>query len=200
MNGQLATVSARVPNSASPAQLSNHHYLSCILAAQRNGHTCLPEQLGLDTAAYASFQQWYATLPAPITAEDNSALAQAIDERSALRQQLLDLRRDEWHELYTLLLQHRAGTDESESWLAAIVAAACLGSSHLWRDLGLPSRATLRQLLQDNFPVLALRNNRDMRWKKFFYKQLCEQQGGYVCRAPSCDQCYTYQECFGDET
>ena len=34
-----------------------------------------------------------------------------------------------------------------------------------------------------NFPQLARRNTQDMRWKKFLYKQLCEQDGGYVCRS-----------------
>lgn len=205
MNAILATLSAPSASSsshdakASAPFLPNQIYLSCILTAQRNGNTCLPEQLGLDATTYASLLQRHATPLMPIVPVETSAVTQAIRERSQLRQQLLDLRQDEWQELHALLLQHRAGLDESERWLAAMVAAACLGSSHLWRDLGLPSRATLRQLLQDNFPALAQRNDRDMRWKKFFYKQLCEQQGGYVCRAPSCDQCSTYQECFGDE-
>ena len=116
-----------------------------------------------------------------------------------LRQQLLELRRDEWQEIRDLLLNSRRGEDTAEIWLTNIIAAGCLGGNHLWRDLGLPSRAALRDMLLHNFPVIALRNDRDMRWKKFFYKQLCEQQGGYVCRSPSCDQCPTYQDCFGDE-
>ena len=83
--------------------------------------------------------------------------------------------------------------------MAPIVAAACLGGDHLWRDLGLASRQQLRELLQHNFPQLAQRNVNDMRWKKFFYKQLCEQDGGYVCRSPSCEQCPTHHDCFGEE-
>lgn len=185
---------------ASQTDLPNQLPLTHILNAQRSGNSCLPEQLGLDAIAYTTLQQRYFPSQQDRSFRPHDAsLQQAIQERGQLRQQLLDLRRDEWQELHDLLLLHRSGLDESESWLAAIIAAACLGSSHLWRDLGLPTRDALRQLLLHNFPLLARRNDRDMRWKKFFYKQLCEQQGGYVCRAPSCDQCPTHHECFGDE-
>ncbi|MFM8444786.1 MAG: nitrogen fixation protein NifQ, partial [Methylococcus sp.] len=33
-------------------------------------------------------------------------------------------------------------------------------------------------------------------WKKFLYKQLCEAEGIYVCRAPSCGECVDYADCF----
>jgi NifQ. len=39
----------------------------------------------------------------------------------------------------------------------------------------------------------------DMKWKKFIYKQLCEAEGLYVCRAPSCEVCKDYDQCFGKE-
>lgn len=201
---RMADSTASSVQVASQTDLPNQLLLTHILDAQRSGNNCLPEQLGLDAVAYSALLQRHFHSPLtrhrtePCNSHD-SPLQQAIQERGQLRQQLLDLRRDEWQELHDLLLQHRAGLDESEIWLAAIIAAACLGSSHLWRDLGLPSRDSLRQLLLHNFPLLARRNDRDMRWKKFFYKQLCEQQGGYVCRAPSCDQCPTHHECFGDE-
>ena len=83
--------------------------------------------------------------------------------------------------------------------MSDIVAAGCLGGDHLWRDLGLQSRSELSQLMLQNFPTLAAANSGDMKWKKFFYKQLCEAGGGYVCRAPSCDQCSAYDDCFGPE-
>lgn len=97
------------------------------------------------------------------------------------------------------MLDARAGIDETEQWLAEIIAAACLGMDHLWQDMGLWSRKELSDLLQRNFPALAVLNDRDMKWKKFLYKQLCDQQGIYVCRAPSCDVCADYNVCFGPE-
>jgi nitrogen fixation protein NifQ len=53
--------------------------------------------------------------------------------------------------------------------------------------------------MMDNFEPLALRNDKDMKWKKFLYKQLCEAEGIYVCRAPSCEVCVDYDNCFGNE-
>jgi len=50
-----------------------------------------------------------------------------------------------------------------------------------------------------NFPVLAAKNDRDMKWKKFLYKQLCQREGIYICRAPSCEVCADYAKCFGPE-
>jgi nitrogen fixation protein NifQ len=84
-------------------------------------------------------------------------------------------------------------------WLAKILVAGCMGSDHLWQDLGLWSREDLSRLMTFNFQVLALSNNRDMKWKKFLYKQLCAAEGVYVCRAPSCEVCTDYHECFGPE-
>jgi len=50
-----------------------------------------------------------------------------------------------------------------------------------------------------NFPGLSTLNDRDMKWKKFLYKQLCERTGVYVCRSPSCEVCVDYAKCFGRE-
>jgi nitrogen fixation protein NifQ len=83
--------------------------------------------------------------------------------------------------------------------LAACVARACLGDDHLWHDLGLPKREVLSDLLHEHFPLLARRNTHNMRWKKFFYLQLCEQVGVRACRAPSCGVCVNHGECFGSE-
>ena len=108
-------------------------------------------------------------------------------------------RSDEQAELVALMAEHRAGDDESELWMATIVAVGCLGNDHLWQDLGLWSRKDLTALMRRNFPPLAWRNNKDMKWKRFLYKQLCEAEGIYTCRAPSCEVCTDYSVCFGPE-
>jgi nitrogen fixation protein NifQ len=105
----------------------------------------------------------------------------------------------EWDELRHLLRSHRAGRDLSELFIADIVCSGCLGSDHLWQDLGLFNRGELSALMQRNFPTLAARNDRDMKWKKFLYKQLCIAEGIYACRAPSCEECVDYAVCFGPE-
>lgn len=105
----------------------------------------------------------------------------------------------EWDELRHLLRSHRAGRDVSELLIVDIVCSACLGSDHLWQDLGLFNRTELSQLMWRNFPTLSALNDRDMKWKKFLYKQLCIAEGIYACRAPSCEECTDYAVCFSSE-
>jgi len=105
----------------------------------------------------------------------------------------------EWDELYQFLLDHRAGQQPVEAWMATILTTACAGRDHLWQDLGLASRGELSQLIALNFPALAQANQGDMKWKKFIYRQLCAREGIYVCPAPSCNACADRVQCFGPE-
>jgi nitrogen fixation protein NifQ len=108
-------------------------------------------------------------------------------------------RYDEHDELRQLLLSHAAGEPRSSEWVADILIAGCMGGDHLWQDLGLWSRTDLTALIRSAFAPLADKNIHDMKWKKFFYKQLCIQEGVYTCRAPSCQVCADYAGCFGPE-
>ena len=63
------------------------------------------------------------------------------------------------------------------------VALASLGNNHLWQDMGLASRAELSELLGRHFPGLVAKNTGNMKWKKFFYRQLCEREGLSICRS-----------------
>lgn len=108
-------------------------------------------------------------------------------------------RHAEYADLRSLLLAGAACADRDTVTLAECVARACMGEDHLWHDLGLPSRAELSSLLHEHFPAVAARNVHGMRWKKFFYKRLCEDSGITVCRAPSCGVCAHFGECFGSE-
>lgn len=107
---------------------------------------------------------------------------------------------DEFDELVELLLEHRATPSEHEEWLAYAIASAAMGENHLWQDMGLPSRAVLSMLLQTHFPTLAAKNIGDMKWKKFFYRQLCERAGVPICKSPHCADCCDYRVCFGPES
>jgi len=103
-------------------------------------------------------------------------------------------------DLREYLLECRAGRGEEEEWLAAIVARRSLLANHLWQDLGLADRSQLTTLFQRHFPELARRNRADMKWKKFFYRQLCQREGIPVCKAPNCQVCADAALCFGPET
>jgi nitrogen fixation protein NifQ len=109
------------------------------------------------------------------------------------------MRSDEHAELRQLFITHADADPQTAEWVADILIAGCMGGDHLWQDLGLWSRKDLTALIRSAFAPLADKNIHDMKWKKFFYKQLCIQEGVYTCRAPSCQVCADYQECFGPE-
>ncbi|MCR6632524.1 MAG: nitrogen fixation protein NifQ [Magnetospirillum sp.] len=92
----------------------------------------------------------------------------------------------------------RPGAEEA-GWLAAMVARRSLEADHLWQDLGLTRRADLSGLLNRHFAPLAARNIRDMKWKKFFYRQMCEDEGVSICKSPVCDTCTDFAKCYGPE-
>ena len=165
----------------------NDGFLAGMLTTQYYGGGALPPRLGLDPETFSQLLAHHfagATLP-----RAKSQPASRLDLRLV----------EEKEELIKLMGRYRAQFDPSEVWMSQIVATACMASNHLWQDLGLWSRTPLSALMEQNFPVLAARNDRNMKWKKFLYKQLCDEEGIHVCRAPSCDVCSDYRNCFGPE-
>jgi nitrogen fixation protein NifQ len=106
---------------------------------------------------------------------------------------------DEFDDLLALLLEHRSEASEQLAWLSLAVASAAMGENHLWQDMGLPNRKALSELMSRYFPGLAARNTGDMKWKKFFYRQLCELAEVPICKSPHCTECCDYATCFGAE-
>jgi nitrogen fixation protein NifQ len=107
---------------------------------------------------------------------------------------------DEFDDLVALLLANQTTPAPDSRWLAHAVATACMADNHLWQDLGLPSRVELNTLMATRFTALKVKNVGDMKWKKFFYRQLCEQAEVLICKSPSCAECCDYSSCFGTET
>ncbi len=97
------------------------------------------------------------------------------------------------------LLECRAGRGEAEAWLAAIVARRCQQPNHLWQDMGFAHRGELNAMFCRHFPELVRRNARDMKWKKFLYRELCARDGMLICKSPVCDTCSDFAHCFGGE-
>jgi nitrogen fixation protein NifQ len=165
----------------------NDDALARMLATQAGGGGSLPIGLGLAPAEFAALLARHfpgATLPVAPRRPPPVWDPRLLEEKA---------------ELIKLLDFYRAGQDDSERWLSVIVATGCMANDHLWEDLGLWSRRDLSELMMRTFPALAAKNDRDMKWKKFLYKQLCEQEGVYLCRAPSCAVCCDYARCFGPE-
>ncbi len=95
-----------------------------------------------------------------------------------------------------LVLWRAAGAGPEVRWLAAILARRSMESRHLWEDLGLPARPALTQMIARFLPGLAAANARNMRWKKFFARQICSDAAFALCPAPICDACDERQSCF----
>lgn len=99
--------------------------------------------------------------------------------------------------LRDLLIEH--GSTVLAPVLATAIARRALRPDHLWQDLGLFDRSELNRLLARHFPTLHAGNTANMRWKKYFYRKLCEAEGFSLCSAPSCAQCDDFRDCFGAE-
>jgi nitrogen fixation protein NifQ len=106
---------------------------------------------------------------------------------------------DEFDDLVELLLQSRAEASEPLAWLSFAIASAAMGEKHLWQDMGLSGRNVLSEIMSRFFPVLAAKNSGDMKWKKFFYRALCERAEIPICKSPHCAGCCDYAICFGAE-
>lgn len=166
--------------------MNNDDVLACMLTSVCVGEGAMPFHLGLTQLEYEALMQSHfpgVSLPA--------SYMQAVQDDAQ--------RFEEQTELLDLLMSHRRYASDETAWMAKIVVTGCMGGNHLWQDMGLWSRLDLTTLLNTNFPVLAQKNDKDMKWKKFFYKQLCQQEGIYVCRSPSCEVCPDYADCFGPE-
>ena len=148
------------------------------------GRCLLPTHMGLGEWRYQQICRQY---------NDYPVADEAMAARQQLLAELLAARQNELQQLHQWLLRFA----KPQGWLMAeIIATAAMGFSHLWQDLGLDSRQELKELMRACFPELVERNHNNMRWKKFFYRELCQEDGGLVCRAPSCDVCSSYAECF----
>lgn len=99
-----------------------------------------------------------------------------------------------------LLLANRSRDDDIGRLLAVMVARRAVEPNHLWEDLGLRDRSELSRLLNRHFAPLASRNTKNMRWKRFFYRALCEDDGLVMCSTPVCSRCGDFDLCFGDES
>jgi nitrogen fixation protein NifQ len=186
---------------AHAAGAGNDLAFASMIASQVAGAGALPPWLGLQAGAFRRLLAYhFPGVRFPVVADPPGPERPGGQPRCRLvSDQVPDPREDERGELERLLLMHRAGESPSEVWMAQVVAAGCMSSDHLWQDLGLMDRRELTALMRRNFPALAGRNVRDMKWKRFLYKQLCEAEGIYTCRAPSCEVCTDYHVCFGPD-
>jgi nitrogen fixation protein NifQ len=99
-----------------------------------------------------------------------------------------------------LLLANRSTESDISRWLSAMVARRAVEPNHLWEDLGLRDRDELTRLLDRHFGPIACKNTKNMKWKRFFYRSMCEDDGFVMCSTPVCTQCADFNRCYGDES
>ncbi len=83
--------------------------------------------------------------------------------------------------------------------LARIIAARAAFPGHLWVAMGFFQRPQLSAAIRRHLPLLAAANDRNMRWKRFLFKQVCDLNGGTMCKTPNCGDCSDYVLCFVSE-
>lgn len=160
------------------------HVLASIVAAAAMEHGAICQRAGLKPTDLAELVARWFPRARLMLADQHEAAGPEDDELVMVRD---------------LLLANRSTDGETGRWLAYMVARRTMEPSHLWEDLGLRSRDELSRMLQRHFTPLAERNTRGMRWKRFFYRMLCEDDGFVMCATPVCTDCCDFQRCFGAE-
>lgn len=177
------------PTKLARAEPFTAHVIACVLTvalieAHENGES-LSSALGLDRHALDK-----------LTAQWARGARRFFDLNDEPREVVLD---EEEAQLHELLTRFRSDTTPLCGWITSIVARRAMSPRHLWQDLGLLERRELSELMVDWFPTLAAANVDNMKWKKFFYRKICELEGFSLCAVPSCRECGDFENCFGDE-
>ncbi len=183
--------------SPSPMTALNRVIFSKIIQAQLTGRAALPHGLGLENTVYLDLLKDINHDPLfELEEQWRGPSFKSLRDRSQIIENLNNMRLAERNSLVDLLFNISNVSVPYAIQSAIIVATACLSPSHLWKTLGLLSREELASWLSHNFPDLVAQNDKNMRWKRFFYLQLCKSEGDYVCRSPSCESCTSYRECY----
>lgn len=164
----------------------DQHVLASILAAGVMEGGPLFEKVGLSSDELAALLEQ--NFPSVRIKGDDLLLGSKRDDN------------DEVTMVRDLLLAQRSTAGDTGRWLAAMIARRVMEPNHLWADLGLRDRGELSRLLNRHFRPLARRNVNNMRWKRFFYRTLCEDEGLILCTTPVCTECNDFNHCFGDES
>ena len=177
----------RLMATTSSVDPADRHVLASIIAVARaEAERPLTEAVGLDRTALSRLLT--ATFPGTLAVDDLTAPDASVGQDAI-----------EEPDYRALLLDGRAKGTEMEDWLAHMVARRSLLPEHLWISLGLRNRKELSDMLHRHFPAVAARNVQGMRWKKFFYREMCQAEGVHICKSPVCDICPDFGECYGAE-
>lgn len=165
------------------------HVLACILAlgfaeAQAEGQPVV-EAVGLSRAELARVMDEFF----PHAKDLFVRAEETVPTRGADEDTLIDM-----------LVNCSTTGSSFEALMARMLARRAQRPNHLWQDLGLRNRTELSQLMNKYFAPIAVRNTKDMKWKKYLYRTICRDAGYSLCVAPSCSECNDFDNCFGEES
>jgi nitrogen fixation protein NifQ len=164
----------------------DRHVIACIVSVAASEPGALTERLGLTREGLEALRaNYFGDCDLELQDDDGAANAADAEESQLVRD---------------ILLEHLSPQDQQGRLLAAMIARRALEPNHLWEDLGLRNRAELTRLMERRFASLAARNDKNMRWKRFIYRLMCENDGFVMCATPVCTNCADYLTCFGEET
>jgi len=164
----------------------DRHLLACLLVVMEEEESPVEVALGLTSQQFTSlYHRYFPTIGFDV---DGAKVSSAVSNDPELLNLLLG---------YVAEDDNNGGAILSGALLAHILAARAAKPGHLWVAMGLFERAELGAAIKRHLPLLLTANDQGMRWKRFFYKQICEQQGGMLCKSPVCGECSEYELCFG---
>lgn len=177
-----------VPAGVAPG---DRHLFACLLAVAAGEPFGLAEALGLTPADVD------AILGAYFPTADRSLLADRPPPTGGPPPEHND-------EVLAILLAHvpqdADGNDlPASTWLARILATRAAHPGHLWTAMGFFERPELTAAIRRHLPALAAANDEGMRWKRYLFKQVCDMNGGVMCKSPNCGVCSDYALCFESE-
>ncbi len=177
-------------NSLRPGQATDddRHLFACLLTVATEEFSCPATALGLSDSDLVALQGLYfPDIDTDFLKQHSCSVVEQPAERNG--------------EVLSVLLSHLPkdpghNNRHTSVWLAYILAARAALPGHLWVAMGLTERPQLTAAIRRHLPSLADANNQNMRWKRYLYKQVCELNGGVMCKAPSCGVCSDYVHCF----
>lgn len=175
----------------SQAEIDDRQMFACLLTVASQDAWPVHKALGLDEKV---LQRILATF---FPGFDTSLLDEG---RNKTFEPLPEINQD----VLTLLLSYIAPDAtvyqrQAGKLLAHLIAARAAFPGHLWVAMGFFQRPQLSSAIRRHLPLLAAANDKNMRWKRFLFKQVCDLNGGTLCKTPNCGDCSDYALCFVDD-
>ncbi len=167
----------------------DRHLFACLLTVAGREPYETAQALGLEREELAAIKQCF--FPEWDADKGSAWIASATETFPEINTDVRDLLRSQ-------------ATSEDDSppisfWLSKILAARAALPGHLWVAMGLFERPQLSAAIRRHLPSVFAANDKNMRWKRFFFKQVCDMNGGTLCKSPNCGECSDYALCFAAE-